>query len=742
MIALVLSFAVFLGDLQLPMGVAVGLAQIVPVLVVTSSAYRKNIIIVAMLATILTALGGFLSPEGGTPWVVVLNRVLAMAVIAITAVISYRWKTTEARLRENEEQYRSLFENSGFGVVIQDHEGEILFVNDRCFRMFGFDSKDEYLTATQCPEEMIAPPDRVRVLEFLETPWRKGDVLNVCEYDALRKDGSVLPVEKFVREITWSGTRVLQHIFIDTSRRKEAESALTTSEAGLAGAQKIAHLGNWEWDIASGSINWSDEIYRIFGFEPQKFTATYDVFLQAVHPDDRDNLEEAVQAALAGKSLYSIDHRIIRSNGEERIVHEQAFIDLNEDGEPIRMNGTVQDITDRVRVENELRTLNRDLEQRVEQRTAELSNLEKQTREAFDSSPIPIFLWQKEGDDFAQVDGNAAALARTGISRDQFLKRRAHEAYTLWPEGVRCMHECLDLESTVRTAGERPNIVTGAKQWVESTFVFIPPDRVMNHVRDMTEQKKAEQRLEAAKKEAEQANAAKTRFLAAASHDIRQPMQAITTLNYLLKNKVAADHDLRPLVDQLETNTDVVANLLNELLDISRLDAGVVEPDVSDVAVADIFHNIEQEFGMQAQEKGLTFRVVATRATVRSDPTFLSRIIRNLVSNAFRHTDEGKILIGCRHLDAGLRIDICDTGKGISSEYLEEIFDEFYQVDNPARDRRLGMGLGLAIVRRLTQLLNFDVEVSSTVGEGSRFSVLIPQDLLVTPRDWPTLKPH
>jgi two-component system CheB/CheR fusion protein len=238
--------------------------------------------------------------------------------------------------------------------------------------------------------------------------------------------------------------------------------------------------------------------------------------------------------------------------------------------------------------------------------------------------------------------------------------------------------------------------------------------------------------ITAAREAAERANVSKTRFLAAASHDMRQPMQAITTLNYMLKNKLR-DEEVFPLVEKLEKNTEVMSGILNQLLDISKLDAGAIEAAIEAVTLNEIFQKAEAVFSLQAQEKGIDFRVIASTLSVQSDPAIVGRILQNLLANAFRHTDTGKILLGCRRDGANLRIEVCDTGSGIAERHLTHIFEEFYQADYLARDRREGMGLGLAIVQRLAQLLNYKLEVSSVPGKGSRFSILIPINMVVAP---------
>jgi PAS domain S-box-containing protein len=158
----------------------------------------------------------------------------------------------------------------------------------------------------------------------------------------------------------------------DVTERVKAGEALRISEASLANAQRIAHIGNWDWDIVTNELWWSDEIYRIFGVAPREFGATYDAFNSYVHPDDREFVTREVNDALLNKKPYSIDHRIVLKNGIEKIVHEQAEVIFNEAGVAIKMSGTVQDVTERKRAEEEVRKLNIELEQRVTDRTKEL----------------------------------------------------------------------------------------------------------------------------------------------------------------------------------------------------------------------------------------------------------------------------------------------------------------------------------------------------------------------------------
>jgi len=218
---------------------------------------------------------------------------------------------------------------------------------------------------------------------------------------------------------------------------------------------------------------------------------------------------------------------------------------------------------------------------------------------------------------------------------------------------------------------------------------------------------------------AEQANAAKSRFLASASHDLRQPVHALSMFVGALAHHPMTP-DMQGLVSHIEGSTRAMETLLGSMLDISRLDAGVINPRYQTFPIGPVLERICAEQARDAQAKGLALRVARSSAFVRSDPVLLERIVRNLVSNAVRYTDRGGVLVGCRP-GSILRIEIWDTGRGIAADDRERIFEEFYQVGNPERDRSQGLGLGLSIVKRLTTLLGHRLELASVPARGSVF---------------------
>ena len=225
---------------------------------------------------------------------------------------------------------------------------------------------------------------------------------------------------------------------------------------------------------------------------------------------------------------------------------------------------------------------------------------------------------------------------------------------------------------------------------------------------------------------AERANLAKSRFLAAASHDLRQPMHALGLFLQALRQGRLGDPERR-LVESIGESFDAMDALFNALLDISRLDAGVVEPHPLTFPVARVLDRMRNEYAPQAARKGLALSVRACSAYVRSDPVLLEEVVGNLVSNAIRYTPSGRVVLGCRRAGgSALRIEVWDTGRGIPADKLREVFREFIQLENPERDREKGLGLGLAIVERLSELLGHPVDVRSTPGRGSVFRVRVP----------------
>ncbi len=242
---------------------------------------------------------------------------------------------------------------------------------------------------------------------------------------------------------------------------------------------------------------------------------------------------------------------------------------------------------------------------------------------------------------------------------------------------------------------------------------------------EVAERRHAEERLRDSIEQAERANRAKSRFLAAASHDLRQPLQALGLFLHVLGGRIQKAEN-KEIMERIDQSLEAMGGLLNALLDVSKLEAGMVVAEMAEVPVGALLEHIATEFREQAERKGLGFRVVPTGVAIDSDPTLTENMVRNLVSNAVRYTREGRVLVGCRRRGDRVRIEVHDTGPGIPADRLDDIFEEFVQLENPARDRSRGLGLGLAIVSRTARLLGHTVHVTSTPGKGSVFAIEAP----------------
>ncbi|CAO3458285.1 hypothetical protein [Azospirillum largimobile] len=381
------------------------------------------------------------------------------------------------------------------------------------------------------------------------------------------------------------------------------------------------------------------------------------------------------------------------------------------DGEQRFFTGIMRDITQRRMIEQTLQQTNRLLGTLIEGITD------------------PVFV---KGADGRFLVVNDATCRLFGAGRDRVLGARDRDFY---PPKLASHIEAVD-----RQVIETGEIVVLEEEILDCTSGQIrfclttkAPLRdsdghvvgVVGIARDITERKRFEDRLRTAKSEAERANVAKSKFLASASHDLRQPVQSLVLFMGALQGHVEGTPGMR-ILRSMEQSMDGLRMLLDGLLDVSKLDAGLVTANPVAMPIAPIIQRLADEYTLRAAEQGLRFRTSGCGTVVQSDPVLLERILRNLVENALRYTERGGVLVGCRRRDGQLRIEVADTGIGIAPDRQQEVFEEFFQVGNPERDRDKGLGLGLAVVRRLARLLGHEVEVRSIPGRGSTFAVTVP----------------
>ncbi|MCC5864213.1 MAG: PAS-domain containing protein [Wenzhouxiangella sp.] len=244
--------------------------------------------------------------------------------------------------------------------------------------------------------------------------------------------------------------------------------------------------------------------------------------------------------------------------------------------------------------------------------------------------------------------------------------------------------------------------------------------------REVEERARVEEALRLAKREADEANQSKTRFLAAASHDLLQPMNAARLFSSALGQLSDLTPEQRHLIERLDGSMDSAEQLLSALLDISRLDAGAMPVNLREFPISDLLEPLHDEFSVIARERGLRFDRVSSSARVYSDPKLLRRVLQNFLSNALRYTDSGRVVLGCRRVEGHLSVQVLDTGLGIPADQTEAIFREFHRLREGRQGGERGLGLGLAIVDRIARMLDHPVSLQSEPGQGTRFAIQVP----------------
>lgn len=309
------------------------------------------------------------------------------------------------------------------------------------------------------------------------------------------------------------------------------------------------------------------------------------------------------------------------------------------------------------------------------------------------------------------------ALALTGALAWRLSNRLAGQLQHVGRVVGRLAHNDLAVRTELPLAGEVGTLAAGVNEMAEALQTH--RGELEKRIREATAD------LAAKKDMAERANQAKSRFFASASHDLRQPLHALSLFVAALKAR-NKQPGTQSLIDNIEASTAAMELLFNSLLDISRLDAGAIEAHPVHFSLGSMLDELKKQFSPLAAEKNLRLRFHPIDATLYSDPLLIERILLNLIANAIRYTDRGGVLVACRRRGRMLRLSVIDSGRGIPIDQQESVFHEFVQLHNPARDRSKGLGLGLAIVSRLSRLLGHRVDLLSRPGHGSAFSIDVP----------------
>ncbi|GAA1476910.1 hypothetical protein GCM10009623_13560 [Nocardioides aestuarii] len=634
------------------------------------------------------------------------------------------------------ELYRKLVDASTGGVWLLDGEGTTLLFNPRMAELLG-----------RTPEEMVGlsafdvhdEQGRREFATHLEKA-RAGDPgHDDMETMYLRPDGSSVWLMASWRPVhdDEGNTLGYLHQYSDYTDLRRLINTLADREQQLATAQRIARIGSWDWDVVADRTEWSDELFNIYGIDRDSFRGDYQAFLDFIHPDDREDVRRAVATTYDGADEFAWHARIVRGDGVVRWCRGLGRVVRDARGEPVRMMGTDQDVTDQVMADFELAEASRRLS--LLRDVAEVANKSTVLTEALilsarvvETTPGWHMAWAVAQDEHGAT--SAFPLSHDPeighVPTDEELVEKAFrtgEITTAPLPGLEQTHTLVGIP--IRHSEDVVTVVLAVGNEV-------PPD---DHSRDLIEQiaamlgrvaerERSAHELAEARDEAMHASRLKSEFLATMSHEIRTPMNGVIGLTDLLM-RTPLDAQQRRLADALHGAGLTLRGIINDILDLSKIEAGKLELELVDFEVRSV---VEQTVGLLrglADEKGLDLRLsVAPRVPtyVRGDAVRFEQVLTNLGSNAVKFTDLGSVHISVdvaeRRPDGHLlEVVVSDTGPGIPDAAQRRLFDAFTQVDPSTTRRHGGTGLGLTIVRQLVDALGGEIQVTSELGRGSRF---------------------
>lgn len=626
----------------------------------------------------------------------------------------------EKELNKYKNNFKAIMDSLGDGVITIDKSGIILYMNPRAEDLCGWDVTEatgmKFTEIYRVVDEETGLLDESIVESVLNASHQ---IVSSNPLLLLTKLGKELPVQDTrvpIFDVNGDITEIAIS-FRDESEIRNHQRQLIISEASLKRAQTAAKIGSWELDFSTNQLSWTEEVYNIFEIDSHKFSASYQSFLDLVHPMDRELVKTAFEESLQNKSPYHIDHRLLMHDGRIKYVHEQGETIFSAAGNPIRTIGIVQDIT--VRKRAELKTLENERFQ---------STLLNTIGDAIVVTSLP---------NRTIVHINRAAENMFGWKIEELQNRnirilyKNEDTYTVYGEKIERIIQKNEsiLEPDLEMISKDGKSIFCE---VHSTFIRNDDDSILviNAYRDITERKKIIHDLIISKEKAEESDRLKSAFLANMSHEIRTPLNGIMGFSELLLNTSLSEGKKVQFIKILRESSQRMLDTINDIIEISRIDSGTMDINIGSVNVNNLMNYYLRFFKPEAEKKGLKLFLSLPEnehsVMIHSDETKLASIISNLIKNAIKFTVSGSVTFGYNLNPDKIVFFTKDTGPGIPKEKHQHIFSRFVQGDYSLSSSYEGLGLGLSIAKSYTEMLGGRIWLDSKEGEGSTFSFSIP----------------
>lgn len=663
-------------------------------------------------------------------------------------------KRAETALRESEARFRRLFESNLIGVAFWNVDGLITDANEAYLKLAGY-TQEEFAALGKISWKELTPPEYEHLADRAIKEAMTTGVSNVYEKEYIRRDGTRVPIVLGMALLNDSQHDGVAFV-LDLSERRQIEQSLKVNRERLELVLQASELGLWYCDLPFDKLEWNDKCKEHFGLSPDT-EVTIDLFYQGLHPDDRERTQFAIQQSIKQHNSYDIDYRTVAPDGQVRWIRAigRGFYDAT--GKPIRFDGITVDITDRQRAEERSRFLTEAssvLAASLDYKTTltSLARLVVPTLADFcffdvvtDSEKIQRVAWQHKDSakqgwlDRAQhfvpphnfQENPIAEVLFSGKSKlvpdvtDSWMQVAA-----INPEHLQFMRE-LEFCSLMTVPLIARNRNLGALTFgllSESGRHYTDSD--LAFAEDLANRAALSLANALLYQEAQTANRLKDEFLATLSHELRSPLNAMLGWLSLLRTRTFDAATTTRALETIERNARAQAQLIEDLLDISRIIRGQLRLNVRPVELIPVIEAAIDTVRLAAEAKNIRLQSILDSAVglVSGDANRLQQVVWNLLTNAVKFTPKGGgVQICLKRVNSHIEITVTDTGQGISPDFLPFVFDRFRQADSSITRSFNGLGLGLAIVRHLVELHGGTVQAESPgEGLGATFTVKLP----------------